>query len=204
VKSQGTFRIEATVYDDPLRAEAGLALQYTRWTSTGPGDIDDTFYPQQDPPTRILEGTDAWVTLTWEIDGAGFRSFQQGTSDFRLQVTDGGKLCMDKLEVIVIGGGGPVEPIFHRGDSDADGAMNITDGIFILNWLFLGGEDPGCLEAANPNDDDTINITDGIYVLNYLFLGGPAPASPGPVAEPCGEDPDDSPNNLGCESYEKC
>jgi hypothetical protein len=94
--------------------------------------------------------------------------------------------------------------IFHRGDPNNDGAINITDGIYILNYLFLGGPKPTCLEAANPNDDASINITDGIYVLNYLFLGGPPPVAPGPTALPCGPDRAGSPTNLGCDVYTKC
>jgi hypothetical protein len=100
--------------------------------------------------------------------------------------------------------GGPVKPVFHRGDADGDGAMNITDGIFVLNYLFLGGATPTCLEAANGNDDAEINITDGIFILNYLFLGGNAPPAPGPTDSPCGSDPASSPNDLGCDSYPGC
>ena len=96
------------------------------------------------------------------------------------------------------------EPIFHRGDPNDDGTINITDGIYVLNFLFLGGPAPTCREAANPNDDDTINITDGIYLLNFLFLGGPPPAAPGGMSSPCGEDPATSPSDLGCASYTKC
>ncbi len=94
--------------------------------------------------------------------------------------------------------------LFHRGDANGDGSINITDGIFILNYLFLGGAAPACLEAANANDDSGINITDGIYVLNYLFLGGPEPAPPGPPGSPCGPDPPDSASNEGCEEYAGC
>ena len=93
---------------------------------------------------------------------------------------------------------------FHRGDSNADGTMNITDGIFVLNFLFLGGPSPTCLEAANPNDDAVLNITDGIYILNFLFLGGPGPALPGGPGADCGLDPEGSPTDLGCESYPDC
>jgi hypothetical protein len=92
--------------------------------------------------------------------------------------------------------------VFKRGDSNADGATNITDGIYVLNYLFLGGPTPTCKEAANPNDDANINITDGIYILNFLFLGGPPPAAPGNAA--CGPDPAASLSQLGCESYLKC
>jgi hypothetical protein len=88
----------------------------------------------------------------------------------------------------------PTEPSFVRGDADADGEINITDGIFILNFLFLGGEDPSCMDAADADDSEDINITDGIYVLNFLFLGGPSPTDPWPD---CGPDPDDG-GALSC------
>jgi hypothetical protein len=94
--------------------------------------------------------------------------------------------------------------LFHRGDANDDGKMNITDGIFILNWLFLGGATPGCMEAANANDAASINITTGIFVLNFLFLGGPPPPDPGPIGQPCGPDATGSPSNLGCNNYDNC
>jgi hypothetical protein len=97
---------------------------------------------------------------------------------------------------------------FYRADPNNDGATNITDGIYILNFLFLGGPAPTCRESADPNNDKAVNITDGIYVLNYLFLGGPAPTFPGPPGkgEPCGLDTDapGSAGDLGCDTYTKC
>lgn len=96
-------------------------------------------------------------------------------------------------------GGGSVQ--FGRGDSDANGgAPNITDGIFVLNFLFLGGETPPCMDAADADDNGSVNITDGIYVLNFLFLGGPAP--PAPVAPDCSLDTTAS--GLTCESFPPC
>lgn len=86
---------------------------------------------------------------------------------------------------------------FRRGDANADGGLNITDGIFVLNYLFLGGTAPPCLEAADANDDGGLNITDGIFTLNYLFLGGSAPPAPGPDA--CGLDEDA--DEFDCASY---
>jgi hypothetical protein len=104
--------------------------------------------------------------------------------------------------------GGPVRPKFYRADPNNDGACNITDGIYILNYLFLGGPQPTCKESADPNNDGLVNITDGIYVLNYLFLGGPSPLPPGPPGKgvPCGTDTDaeGSAKDLGCLLYTKC
>jgi hypothetical protein len=77
---------------------------------------------------------------------------------------------------------------FIRGDPDDSGALNITDGIYVLNFLFLGGPPPWCPDAADADNSGSINITDGIYVLNFLFLGGPPPPPPHPD---CGVDQDD-------------
>jgi hypothetical protein len=83
------------------------------------------------------------------------------------------------------GGGGGTG--FRRGDSNASGDLNITDGVFVLNYLFLGGPEPPCQDAADSDDNGQLNITDGVRILNYLFLGGPAPPAPGP--DSCGPDP---------------
>ena len=92
------------------------------------------------------------------------------------------------------------EQQFRRGDSNASGDLNITDGVFVLNYLFLGGPEPPCQDAADSYDNGTLNITDGVRILNYLFLGGPAPPAPGP--DTCGSDP--TPDDLPPCVYESC
>jgi hypothetical protein len=89
---------------------------------------------------------------------------------------------------------------FRRGDADANGAVNITDAIFTLSHLFLGGPAPGCLDAADADDDGALKITDAIYLLAGLFLGGPQPPAPG--ASACGPDPGN--DALPCSSYLPC
>jgi hypothetical protein len=69
---------------------------------------------------------------------------------------------------------------FLRGDANADCGVDLSDGVFILNWLFMGGPAPGCQDSADGDDNGTIELTDGIYIFNWLFLGGPLPPDPGP------------------------
>ena len=85
--------------------------------------------------------------------------------------------------------GGSDEPIFHRGDSNFDGGVDISDPVATLNFLFLGGPSASCPDAADANDDGNFDISDASYALNFLFLGGPAPPAPGQVT--CGPDPTD-------------
>lgn len=75
---------------------------------------------------------------------------------------------------------------FRRGDCDADSVLNITDAVFLLEYLFRGGGSPRCQDACDANDDGKPDITDAIFVLNHLFLGGDAPPAPGAS---CGPDP---------------
>jgi hypothetical protein len=94
--------------------------------------------------------------------------------------------------------GGPVgEKRFVRGNVNADAALNITDGVFVLNFLFLGGPAPPCREAANTNGDGVLNLTDGIYLLNFLFLGGPRPPAPFPTCASIGP-------QVDCASFPAC
>ena len=76
---------------------------------------------------------------------------------------------------------------FRRGDADADGTAAITDAIVVLNWLFQGGPEPGCRDAADSDDSGVLDLTDPIRLLDFLFRGGPEPPAPGTAA--CGEDP---------------
>ena len=93
-------------------------------------------------------------------------------------------------------------PLFHRGDPNDSGSLDLSDGLYIFNYLFTGGAQPSCNESADSNADGAVDLSDGIYLLSYLFLGGPAPAPPGPPVQPCGPVPADS--ILGCESYSGC
>lgn len=88
---------------------------------------------------------------------------------------------------------------FIRGDVDANGALEITDSVRIFTFLFVGGQEIACQDAADANDSGVLDITDGIYLLNFLFRGGGAPPAPFPD---CGAD--ESEDSLGCERHGPC
>lgn len=90
-------------------------------------------------------------------------------------------------------------PAFKRADPNADGSSNITDVVFVLNFLFGGQGDLTCPDAADTNDSGDLNITDAVGLLNFLFAAGESPAPP---FEECGEDPTED-VNTEC-SYAPC
>ena len=83
---------------------------------------------------------------------------------------------------------------FIRGDFNRDSTVDISDGVAILKFLFLGAAASRCRDAADVDDNSEVEITDTIALLNHLFLGGGAPPEPFPTA---GEDPTE--DGLGCE-----
>ena len=85
---------------------------------------------------------------------------------------------------------------FLRGDCNEDGDLDITDAIFGLTYLFVGGETPSCIEACNTNRDGDHDLTDAIYLLYFLFTGGEAPPAPWPV---CAVEPT---LIVGCEEFD--
>jgi hypothetical protein len=62
------------------------------------------------------------------------------------------------------------------GDANGDRDINVSDVVYLINYLFIGGPAPKILESGDPNTDDEINVADIVYLVNYLFIGGPEPA----------------------------
>jgi len=79
---------------------------------------------------------------------------------------------------------------------DNNKVVEITDPVQLLNFLFLGGGNPACMDAADFDDSGILDITDAVNNLNYQFLGGTAPTAPGPFN--CGPDP--TTDDLDCKA----
>jgi hypothetical protein len=89
---------------------------------------------------------------------------------------------------------GDFDALFRRGDANGDGAIDISDSVFALAYLFAGGPRPACLDAADFDDDGAVAIADPVETLNHLFLGGVGPPRPGTLIT--GSDP--TPDRLYC------
>ncbi len=64
-------------------------------------------------------------------------------------------------------------------NDDAGDLVDLSDLIYLVNFLFLGGPAPACSAAANINGDAgcSVDLSDLIALVNFLFLGGAAPAA---------------------------
>ncbi len=64
---------------------------------------------------------------------------------------------------------------FIRGDANTDGQMDMSDVMYIINYLFKQGPPPTIDEAADANYDYRTNILDADYLIGYFFKQGPPP-----------------------------
>jgi hypothetical protein len=64
---------------------------------------------------------------------------------------------------------------FLHGNANCDEEIDITDVIYIIAYLFKGGESPSPFEAGDANCDGKVNVSDVVYLINYFFKGGPPP-----------------------------
>ena len=71
------------------------------------------------------------------------------------------------------------------GDANSDQSVNISDAVWIVNYVFAGGDPPEPLEAGDANCDGSVNISDAVWIINYIFAGG---------YDPCDTDGDDVPD----------
>jgi arylsulfatase B len=88
---------------------------------------------------------------------------------------------------------------FRRGDANVDSAVDLSDGVRVLEFLFLGGAELSCFDAADTEDSGDLSINDAIFLFNALFVDGVSVPSPG---DSCGIDP--TPDMLDCLAYEPC
>ncbi len=61
------------------------------------------------------------------------------------------------------------------GDANSDEAVNVSDAVYIINYVFAGGEAPYPIQAADANGDRNCDVSDAVFIINYVFIAGPVP-----------------------------
>ena len=56
----------------------------------------------------------------------------------------------------------------HDGKANHDSLFDISDPIYLLSYLFLGGPRP-CSNSADANNDGNLDLSDAIFLLELLF-----------------------------------
>jgi Peptidase family M28/Dockerin type I domain len=113
-----------------------------------------------------ITGTPSWVSsfvFSVELSDADMPA-KKDTIQFTITITEQAYIC---------------------GDANSDGEINVSDAVWIVNYVFVGGDPPDPLEAGEANCDGSVNVSDAVWIINYVFLGG---------HEPCDSDGDHNPD----------
>lgn len=63
-----------------------------------------------------------------------------------------------------------------RGDANNDGLVNISDAVYMVNYIFGGGPLPVPVpETGDADGSCATSISDAVYLINYVNAGGPPP-----------------------------
>lgn len=83
---------------------------------------------------------------------------------------------------------------FLRGDVDGSSKVDLADARRLTAWLARGTEEPGCLDAADVDDDGRLCWSDAVRLFDLVAGQGAPLPPPGPGL--AGHDP--TPDLLGC------
>lgn len=187
----GTLHVEVT---EAASGALAVAVDNIRFESLG-GPVISSIQPATGP---ICGGTEIAVT------GSGFTSGETsvrvgGTPLVNIRHVDttlivgqtpqGAAVGGSNVEISNVRGANTIlngfsyedatcAPEFRRGDCNNDGAFDLSDAIFGLNFLFTGGNRPACEKACDSNDDGSHDISDASRFLGHLFLGAAQPPDP--------------------------
>jgi hypothetical protein len=69
-------------------------------------------------------------------------------------------------------------PSAIQGDANGSDEIGVDDAVFLINYIFKGGEAPQLGRRGDANCDRQFNVADAVFLIRYIFRGGPAPYCP--------------------------
>jgi FG-GAP repeat/Dockerin type I domain len=120
-----------------------------------------------------------------------------GTEYFGGSVSEAGDVNNDGHTAVIVGNGEEDRAYVYVlgttdvcadyvcGDANTDLTVNVSDAVWIINYVFVGGDPPDPLDSGDANCDGTSNVSDAVWIINYVFVGG---------NEPCDTDGDTVPD----------
>jgi len=66
--------------------------------------------------------------------------------------------------------------VVERGDANGNREVTIADAVYLVNYLFRGGDPPTpVLAVGDCTCEQEVTVADVVFLISYLFRGGPEP-----------------------------
>ena len=183
--------------------EVTATITVTRWSDPDSVHYFDFWYGRPDMEPIVPEPGDLWhevwpdyctmhEVVYWEDNGTGFLDYCDFIGFLVLTGPDAGTVLdyhVEAFETDVISV--PAEDTTccippMRGNIDMDPAdqIDISDLVYIVDYMFTGGPAPPCWAEANVDCSDDgdgvegpedIDISDLVHLVDYMFNQGPPP-----------------------------
>jgi hypothetical protein len=148
--------ISSTVSVSALSIDGGGAL-YAAFLNRAPGGLNQVFYTTDQGANWTNVGIDS-LTINQLVS--------YGDTTYAL-TNSRGLIRMIRAAA----------PTYKCGDADGSSSINVSDVVFLINYIFASGPAPNPFAAGDPDCSGTVNISDGVYLINYIFASGPLPCA---------------------------
>ena len=115
------------------------------------------------------------ITASFTDNGGGSATFdwtpnatERGNHAITFKVTDSFGLT-DAKQMLAL--------VYVCGDANGDAAVNISDAVYLIAYIFSSGPAPNPPAAGDANCDSAVNISDAVFLIAYIFAGGPTPCA---------------------------
>ncbi len=138
------------------------------WTAS-PGAVSYTIQIATD-----FEFADIYLETTVSSNSTAFaQPFDSGTYYWRVMASPDSKIATafsPRSSFTILP---PV--VYMCGDATGDDAIDISDAVHIINYIFKSGPPPDPVCIGDADGDADISISDAVYLITYIFKSGPPP-----------------------------
>lgn len=185
IVEDGDVRVEIAFYWPPPPAGpvAGYTAPLVRWVETRitgltseplvlHGEYSQTYRPEHH---NFAENFFFVPSLDPEVSATALAELREEDVHAIHVLADGGASQIKLYGARELGETCHCDPV-PRGDVNADGHRDLSDGIYLLRYLFADGPPPLVPSPrADLNADGKLDISDPVFLFRFLFLGGESP-----------------------------
>lgn len=157
----------------PLAAFVGQdVLLRFRYVTDGfvnnPGWWIDDVYPVESYATQTLL-SNTIADTTYHVTGLA-----NGDYFFRVRAKDAEAQLSQFSPVVPLSVG---VCTWLVGDADGNGLRTISDAVYLVNYIFVGGAapTPSPIGSGDADCSGFVSISDAVYLISFIFGGGPVP-----------------------------